>query len=252
MLGDVLPQTAFVFLMIMTRIGAMIMLLPALGDQIIPARVRVGLAMLIAILLTMQMVDSYPVMPSGPFNLLVLIFREALIGIMIGTAARLILASVHTTGTLIAFQTGLAAAQSFDPSQGSQSALVASLMTLMAVVLIFTMDMHHLMILGMQHSYITFPTGQAILFGDFATVTMKMVTQSFALGVQLATPFIVYGVLYNLGLGLIARLMPSLPVFFVGMPLNIMIGFALLAVTIGSILTVFMSHFEQFLLELVG
>ena len=191
-------------------------------------------------------------MPAGPFALFVLLAHELLIGLIIGTVARIIMASVHTTGTVIAFQVGLAAAQSFDPNQGGQSALVATFMTVIAVTLVFVTETHHLMIEGMYFSYTRFPVGGELQVLDFAMLVTKMVSTAFELGVQLASPFMVYGLVYNVSLGLVARLMPQMPVFFVGMPLNIILGFLLLSLVIGSIMTVYTEHFIDLLTGFMG
>ena len=114
------------------------------------------------------------------------------------------------------------------------------------------MDMHHLMIQAMAHSYYKFPIGESLYMADFATTATVLVSSSFALGFQMAAPFIAYGLIYNLGLGLLARMVPGFQVFFIGMPINILMGFVLLSLLMAGMLTLFLEHFEQFLKSILG
>ncbi|VAX04759.1 Flagellar biosynthesis protein FliR, partial [hydrothermal vent metagenome] len=196
----------------------MFMLLPALGETAIPMRVRLVMALAVTFLIYTLVSASLPGIPSSPLMLGLLIVIEVFIGVMIGTAIRLLLSALHTAGTIIAMQTGLAMAMAFDPAQGAQSALMSTFLTLMAVVLIFITNMHYMMIAAMLDSYSLFPVGTEINTGDFAETVIRTVANSFLIGIQIASPFIVYGLIFNVGLGIIARLMPQLQVFFIAMP----------------------------------
>lgn len=253
MLSDLISQEIFAYLLIMTRLGASLMFIPALGDNTIPARVRVTLAMALTLVVYLVLHDQIPLMPIQTIKLVVLLAREALIGMIIGLFARLLMASIHTAGTMIAMSTGLAAAQSFDPTQGSQSAMVSTLLTLMAVTLIFVTDIHHQIIWAMVNSYNVFPIGfEALDFGGIAGIATNIVTNSFALGIQLAAPFIVYSLIFYVSMGILVRLMPQLPVFFVAMPLNVALGLWVFALVVTSILQRFIVSFEDNLSSLLG
>jgi len=185
-----------------------------------------------------------PAPPTQPLALFLALMNEIIFGIFIGGAARLIMSGLHVAGTVIAFQSGLAAAQNFDPTQGSQSALVGTFMILLGVVVIFAFDLHHLLLWAMRDSYDLFPPGQLASPGEFAELAASSVSRAFALGIQISAPFLVYGIIFNVGLGLLSRLMPQLQVFFIAMPLNIIIAFLILALVIGAGMTWFADYFE--------
>lgn len=220
------------------------MLLPALGETAIPQRVRLMIALSISFLIYTSVRNILPAMPASPFMLGVLIIFEVLVGVLIGTSIKLLMSALHTGGTIIAMQTGLAMAQAFDPAQGAQSALMSTFLTLMAVVLLFVTNMHHMMISAMYDSYILFPAGGEIMMNDFAELVVNTVSNSFLLGVQIASPFIVYGLIFNIGLGIIARLMPQLQVFFIAMPLNIAAGFLILGIVLAASMNWFLQNME--------
>ncbi len=242
---DLLPTEIFAFLLVFSRLGAMFMLLPALGETAIPMRVRLVMALAVTFLIYTLVSASLPGIPASPLMLSLLIIIEIFIGIMIGTAIRLLLSALHTAGTIIAMQTGLAMAMAFDPAQGAQSALMSTFLTLMAVVLIFTTNMHYMMIAAMLDSYSLFPVGAEINTSDFAEIVIRTVANSFLIGIQIASPFIVYGLIFNVGLGIVARLMPQLQVFFIAMPLNILIGFMILAIVLPAGMMWFLQNMES-------
>jgi len=244
-LVDLLPTEVFAFFLVFSRLGAMFMLLPALGETAIPIRVRLVMALTVSFLIYSLVREALPAIPTSPMTLGILIIIEIFIGILIGTSIRLLLSALHTAGTIIAMQTGLAMAQAFDPAQGAQSALMSTFLTLMAVVLIFITNMHHMMISAMYDSYVLFPVGADIKMSDFAELVIRTVANSFLLGIQIASPFIVYGMIFSVGLGIVARLMPQLQVFFIAMPLNILAGFIILTIVLSAGMTWFLQHMES-------
>ena len=239
---DLLPQEIFGFLLIFTRLGAMSMMLPALGETSVPPRVRLFLSLSISLIIYGLIRTTVPIMPVSPIALGVLLLCEVLIGVMMGLSIRLLVSALHIAGTVMAMQTGLAMAQAFDPAQGGQSSLVATFMTLLGVTLIFVTDLHHLMISAMYNSYNLFPIGGEIMIGGFAELITETVANAFKLGIQLAAPIIVYALVFNAGLGIIARLVPQLQVFFVAIPINITMGFVILAVVISAAMAWYLDH----------
>ena len=243
------PEQVFAFLLVFARVGSMLMLLPALGDTSIPPRVRLSLGLVISFIVFALVGSRLPAMPTGVFPMFGLLFGEIVIGLFIGGAARLLMSALHVAGTVIAYNTGLAAAQAFDPAQGTQSAIFSSFLTVLGVTLIFTTDLHHLMIAAMNDSYRVFPPGAAPDVNDFAAMAVRTVADSFRLGVQMASPFLVYGLIFNVGLGLVARLMPQLQIFFIAMPINILLGYGILILSLGAMMAWFLRHVEEIILQ---
>ena len=252
MIDEKLIPEIFDYLLIFVRMSALVIMFPALGDRAIPARIRASLGAAIALVTYFPLREHIPPMPPTTWGIVWLIIKEFLIGAMLGTVVRFILSAAHTMGTIASFMTGLAAAQSFDPNQGGQSAIFSAFMSVTSIVLIFVTDMHHMLILGLVNSYTKLPVNGVISAADFAFVALSQVAKSFALGVQLASPFLLYGIIYNTSLGLISRLVPSFQVFFIGMPLNIYVGWVLFSILYGSILVILMRKVSDYLGDLLG
>ncbi len=252
MYPEILAAEAFAYLLVFTRIGSMIMVMPGLGERMVPARMRLVMALAISFLIYLLVTDILPPMPTSPFTLAGLIIGEAVVGLMIGGIARMLLSALHVAGSVLAVQTGLAAAQQFDPTQGSQGALMAGFLTLMGVTLIMILDLHHLLIGAMDSSYRLFPPGGSLPVQDMAETAMNIVAKSFAIGMQLAAPFMVYGLIFYIGVGIISRLMPSLQIFFIAMPLNIMAGFAIMMLVLSGMMAWFANYFESQMIVFLG
>ncbi|MBL4790385.1 MAG: flagellar type III secretion system protein FliR [Kordiimonadaceae bacterium] len=252
MFGEILPNEAFGFILVTIRLSALVMLVPVFSESSIPTRIRVGFALAVSFIVYSTIKTQLPPIPASVFDLTNLMVHELIIGSMLGLSIRVLMSAIHTAGTVIAFQTGLAAARAFDPSQGQQSVVVAAFLNLVAITLILTTDLHHLMLQGMAFSFEKFPIGEQIPMADFATMVTQHVSGAFFLGFQMASPFIVYGMIFNLGLGLVARMVPGFQVFFVGMPINIFLGFAMMSIVLGSLMTLFLGKFEALLLNMIG
>jgi len=102
-------------------------------------------------------------------------------------------------------------------------------------------------IAALNDSYTLFRPGEVPVLGDVASILTTTVTGTFRIGVQLAAPFLVFGLLFNLGLGVLSRLMPQMQVFFVGMPLSILVGFLILLLVIGAMMMTFLDYLESVL-----
>jgi flagellar biosynthetic protein FliR len=245
-----LPPLAAAFMLAFARIGTMLMLLPGLGEQMLPVRVRLTGALLLAAVLLPLHRAAYQVDLRALGPVMVLLGEEVLIGALLGLTARLTISALQVTGSIVAQQLGLGFITAVDPTQGEQGVLVGNFLMLLGLALLFATDMHHLVIAALDDSYTLFRPGEVPLSGDMAALTTRTVAGAFRIGVQLSAPFLVFGLLFNLGLGLLSRLMPQMQVFFVGMPLQIIIGLLILLLVIGAMMSAYLGYFADVLHEL--
>ncbi|HLL28396.1 MAG TPA: flagellar biosynthetic protein FliR [Xanthobacteraceae bacterium] len=247
-----LPSLAAVFLLMFARLGTMVMLMPGLGEQGIPTRVRLVTALLLTLVMLPLHQAAYSVDITKTFAPLVGLFiQEMMVGVVLGLTARVALSALQIAGATIAQQLGLGFVTSFDPTQGQQGVLVGNFLAMLGVTLIFATDMHHIVIAALDDSYRLFQPGASLPSGDVAELMLTTVGGAFRVGVQIAAPFLVFGLLFNVGLGILARLMPQLQVFFLGLPVSIMIGFALLTILSGALMTTFLGYIGAVLGDLV-
>src|SRR5262249_5384331 len=116
-------------------------------------------------------------------------------------------------------------------------------LTVLGLTLLFTTDAHHLVIAALNDSYKIFSPGELMPSGDVASLAVKAFTSAFKIGIQLSAPFIVFGLVFNVGLGLLAPMMPQMQVYFVAMPLSIIAGFLIFAVVLVTMMGTFLDYF---------
>ncbi len=243
-LTDVLTGEIAAYAIVFCRIGAAMMFMPGFGDSTVNMRARLMLALAISAALSGVVGDPAPLL-GGFWQSVATIGAEITIGAFIGVSARLVLTALATAGSVIAAQISLANALSFDAVSAQQGALPANFLTMLGVVLIFVTDLHHIMLAGAVASYETFPPGAPLPVEGFAEAIATLVSEGFAIGLSLAAPFILVGIVITVGMGLLARLMPQVQVFFIVMPLQIAVGLGLLALTLGAGMHWFLNRFVE-------
>lgn len=211
-------------ILVFTRVGAVMALLPGFGEQMIPARVRLAVAVAFTLVVgPMVAPAALAIDPARPFFLLMAI--EAGAGLLIGLSIRLLVMGLQFAGTVAAQSTSLAqifgAGAAPDPMPA-----IGNILMLGGVTLAVVGDLHVKAALAMARSYDILPIGAALPASDIAAWGTARVAMAFALGFSLAAPFVIAAFAYNVALGAINRAMPQLMVAFVGAP----------AITAGAIL----------------
>ena len=250
---DWLPQVAFTYLLIFARVGSMLMLMPALGEQAIPARLRLSFALALTLVFFPLLQPTLGELPADLVSILVLMGHEIIVGLILGAITRLITMATQVAGAVIAYQSGLSFAQSADPTQGGvQGAVVGAFLSFLGIALIFATDLHHVALMAIRDSYMIFSPTEPIMWGDAAQMAIQATSSAFVIGVQMSAPFLVLGLVFYLGMGLLGRMMPQLQVFFVAMPATIWVGLALLALLLTMMMGWYLTHFENELATLRG
>ncbi len=243
---DLLPSIAFSYLLIFARVGTMLMLVPALGEQTVPQRMRLTFALLLTLILYPLLAEAVPAMPADFPGIAALLFHELAVGLILGAISRLIVTSTQVAGSIIAFQIGLSVAQAADPTQGGiQGAVIGSFLSFLGITLIFAMDLHHVALAAIHDSYMLFSPTDPLMFDDAAQYALRTVVGAFNVGVQMSAPFIVFGLIFYLGAGILGRLMPQLQVFFVLMPASVGVGLVLFALLLMMMMGLYVMHFES-------
>jgi len=245
-----LPAYGAAFMLVFARIGTMVMLLPGLGELSVPRRVRLTLALVLAGVLLPLHRSAYEVdlRTFGP--VLTMLGQEIFIGAVLGITARLMISALQVAGFVIAQQLGLGFVTAVDPTQGQQGLILGNFLTLLGVTLIFATDLHHMVIAGLHDSYRLFQPGEVPVVADVSMLVTRTIADAFRVGIQLSAPFLVFGLVFNVALGVLSRLMPQMQVYFVAVPLSIMIGFLILLIVVGAMMGSFLGYVSGVLREL--
>lgn len=233
--GEILVPISLIF----ARVGAAFFMFPAIGSRYIMTNARLGIALLVSIVLFPILKDF---MPKGPITSGMFVFLigfEVMYGILISLGAKICFAALDIVGTVISMQSGLSAANFFDPNQGEQVSLISNFLMLTGYMMIFTTDTHYMLFESIVDSYKVFEVGSIIDTGDLSNFVATTINQAFILGFKLASPFIAVSIGFLISNGVLSRLMPNLQVFFVVTPVQIFVMFVILFVTINYIMAKF-------------
>jgi flagellar biosynthetic protein FliR len=245
MLKDLLGADVFSFFLVFARLGSAVMLMPGLGESYVSPRFRLMIALAITLVVTPVVSPTLPPQPENPFELALVVSGEILVGVFLGLVARILFNALQTAGMMIAYQTGMANAFIADPTAAVQGALFGVFLAILGVLVIFETGLHQMLLAAIVDSYRVFIPGHLPPLDDFSRVVARVVADSFDLAVRMAAPFVVMALVFYLGLGLLGRLMPQIQVFFIALPLQIMLGFIVLMVSIAAMLAWFTGAFQD-------
>jgi flagellar biosynthetic protein FliR len=245
-----LPAYGAAFILMFARIGTMVMLLPGVGELSVPARVRLVVALILTAVLFPLHQAAYTIDLRSPGPVLIALGQELLIGVVLGMTARLTISALQVAGSVIAQQLGLGFVTAVDPTQGQQGIIIGNFLTLLGVTMIFATDLHHLVIAGLHDSYRLFAPGEIPVVNDVTQLVIRTTADAFRVGIQLSGPFLVFGLVFNIALGVLSRLMPQMQVYFVAVPLSILLGFLILLVVVGAMMAAFLTFVGSALREL--
>jgi flagellar biosynthesis protein FliR len=241
-----LPVQVFGAGLVFARVGAFAVLLPGVGEVAVPARIRLAFALVLSLLLYPVVRASLPAVPDTLGALAGALGLEIAVGLGLGALLRMFLGALAVAGEIISLQTTLSFAQTTNPLQAQPTASLSAFLALLGVTLVFATDLHQLFIGALAHSYALFPPGRPLRSGDFGALAVQTFGQTFALGLQLSAPVMVFALAFNVALGLVARIMPQFQVFFAATPLTLLLGLSVFALSVGGVGLVWVDRFRLF------
>ncbi|MBC5785087.1 flagellar biosynthetic protein FliR [Ramlibacter sp. USB13] len=217
-------------LLLATRIAALLLLTPLLYAVSIPATARLLLVMALACVLALPFAETQDVGIHAAGALFTAMLREAAIGATLGLGVLLAFAGFSLAGRLVDVQVGFGIAQVVDPLTQSRLPIVSAVFGLLAAVFFFLVDGHHALLRGIAYSVERFPPGSGVPASTAAEPLLRAGAALFTLGFALASPVVLGLLLVDFVLGVIARNLPQMNMFVLGLPAKILVGiFALSA-----------------------
>ena len=232
MLEKLSLEFIFQFMLVFARLGTAFRAFPGVGSPYIHPRAKLFVALTISFVMLPILAPYLPKYTDNFAKNIGYIAIEILIGLIISIAANIYFMSLHFVGQILSLQSGLGSAAFFDPMQKSQVAIFSNFMLIIAIVMIFATNVHHLFISAVADSYMKFPPGELVDSGDVSRFVSFVVNDSFILSFKIVSPFLVVGLAIMTGSGMLSRLMPNLQVFFVITPAQIFIMFGTMYIVI--------------------
>jgi flagellar biosynthetic protein FliR len=247
-----LPVLAFQAVLAFARLGAAVMLLPGLGEQEVPAPIRIGLGLGVVLLLLPLLAPGLPAAPDDAGEATRLIVIEVVVGLWLGGLARMVTIAMAMAGQAVALLLGLAQALVPDPEMGGQGTATGRLFSLAAVVLVLGSGLYAIPLRALVDSYAVLPVGDPFPAGPGAEAMATAAGDSLALALRLAAPFVLAAVVINVALGLLTRIAPQVQVYFIAVPGQVLAGLALLALVMPAMLGAFGEAAREAFLNLPG
>lgn len=220
----------------LTRIMGLISVAPLFGNRSVPARVKLGLG----ILLTVVVAPAIPPVPQiEPISMLglLIVVQQFLIGIAMGFSMRVVFAAVEYAGEVIGLTMGLGFATLFDPQSQGRSSAISQFLGLLTIMLFLALNIHLMLLAVLIESFTSLPIGDTTLTGGMFYRLTEWGGRIFSAGLQLALPVVAALLITNMALGILTRAAPQLNLFAIGFPLTLGVGFIVLLLSLPYLVT---------------
>jgi flagellar biosynthetic protein FliR len=234
------------FTLVFLRITALLVMIPVFGDRTVPARVKAGLGLILAVVIyPFLKTDSLPPYSANLIYMTIGMAGEVLIGVIIGFAARSIFAGVQAAGEVIGFQMGFSMASVLDPLSNTQISALSEFQYLLAMMVFLLVDGHHIFLNAIVESYRSIPPLGFSFSGPLMQTLFNFTRDVFVIAIKISAPIMAVMIFVNIGLGVIARTVPQINVFIVGFPLQIAVGFFFIGLAIPLLVNWLSAIFHQ-------
>lgn len=228
---DLLQNHAAVFLLLLTRMSGLFLIAPFWGSQNIPVYFRAGIAFTITLVL-FPVVDQKMALeaPVSVLGYTLAVLSELFIGWLIGFVAYVVLMSVNMAGKIMDMQAGFAVVNEMDPTSNQQNPLIGSFLYYLTLIVFVVTNGHHVLLAALVGSIDSIPLLGMNFNTDLTMLMVDFVGGIFVTGMKIAMPLTFAILLTNVSLGVLARTMPQMNIFVVGIPMQIVIGIFTVAV----------------------
>lgn len=232
-------------MVIMTRVGPLIFLMPVLGSPSIPSQVKILFTLMIALILVpvVQMDPSH--FPQTPVGYAVFVATEVTFGATLAFFARLVFAATDLAGQMVSISMGMGMAGTMDPQFGTQISLIGYFWNIMAILIFLAIDGHHLFFKTLVESFNWLQPGSINITEATFNGIVRGVSHMFVLSIQIMAPAAAALFLSHVAMGIVAKTVPQVPIMIVAMPMNIALGLFFVTISLSYLLPLLVKNFDQ-------
>lgn len=221
------------FLLILVRITMFVYIAPFFGDKSVPQRLKVGLSIFLSIIIY-SFIPKQTVSYNTLFGYAAIVLKEAIVGLLIGYAANICNAIIFFAGKLMDMDIGLSMVTLFDPQSNESVGITGTFYSYLVLLTLIVTNMHHYILRTLIDSFTLIPVSKAVLHSESLYSTMMTYMQDYiVIGFRISLPVFAVILMLNVILGILAKAAPQLNMFVIGMQLKILLGLAVLFLTIG-------------------
>ncbi len=219
-----------IFLLILLRVSALLIVAPIFGHRLFLARAKVGLAVMVSMVI-FPIVDRFDV-PVGFLPYAVMMVGEVIMGLVIGYAVLLLFIGIQFAGQLAGLQMGFGIVNVIDPASHDQVSIIGQFLNILAILLMLTLDGHHTILNGLLTSFDAVPLGGVVLKAPVAHKMIALTAEVFVIAIKVSAPIMIALFLISTAMGVLARTVPQMNVFIVGFPVQLAVGMSVLMATL--------------------
>ncbi len=213
-----------IFLLVLLRVSALLMVAPIFGHRTWLARAKVGLAFTVSIILFPIVADQPLDVPAGVLPYALMMIREVLMGVVMGFVVLLLFVGIQFAGQVAGLQMGFGIVNVIDPQSSNQLSIMGQFLNILAILLLLSLNGHHTILTGLVTSFETIPLGGVVLKAGLMQKMIAITAEVFIIGVKIAAPVMTALFLVTAAMGVLARTVPQMNVFMVGFPVQISVG----------------------------
>lgn len=221
-----------IFLLILLRVSALLVVAPIFGHRLYLARAKVGLAFMISLVVFPLVVDGGLQVPEGVFPYAFMMVREIIMGVVLGFAVLLLFIGIQFAGQLAGLQMGFGIVNVIDPQSQGQVSIIAQFLNILAILVVLSVDGHHLILRGLMSSFEAVPLGGVELKAPIIEKIVELTGHIFVIAVKISSPMLISLFLISVALGILARTVPQMNVFIVGFPVQMSVGLTVLVASL--------------------
>lgn len=240
-------QELLLFALVLVRIGALVAIAPIFGSAAVPWRLRGGLAVALAVLVTPLEAGRSAALSPSLVDFLVLAGAEALVGLLLGLGVLVLFSALQVAGQLISQMGGLQLAEVFEPGLGTGVPVVSQWLFYVSMAVFLSIGGHRQVLEALLDTFRWLPAGHGGFSPSIAAAMTSVLAQSFVLGIRAAAPVMVALLLATLVLGLVGRTLPQLNILALGFGFNTLVTLVALSMSLGAATWVFQDSLEPML-----
>lgn len=250
-LGKILSDYAYVFILIMLRYNGLFLLTPILSSGLIVNRLKIAFSFFLALITVPLVTELYTVeIPGNLLLILADILKELSIGLIMGFIVLLIFSAIQLAGQYIDMRMAFRLANAVNPLSNSSTPVVGQFQNILATLLFLTINGHHILIHNIHRSFEIIPPGEAVYINGLFKMIFRASGDMFLLSFKIALPIIGTIFLVDVILGFLARAVPQMNLFIIGLPVKILVGFIFLILTVGIMVNFYNDVFNQLFRDL--
>lgn len=229
-LYDIFQGQLAAFLLVLTRTSAIFLISPFFGSLVIPTQFKAAASIVITMLIfPIISQTSLVVVPENMFLFALTVVQEMIIGWLIGFIAFVTMSAINMAGKVMDLQIGFAVAQTMDPTTGQQMPLIGEFLYNLSVIYLLAVNGHHMILTALVESFHVLPFNSVAWNPSLANFMIDSTAGVFLVGMKIAMPVTFAILITNVGMGILARTMPQMNIFVIGIPMHLMIGMLMLA-----------------------